>query len=103
MANTPQSKEFEMSYSRLLSPDFSDFIREGKFDGVHALQSHLASADFLLRTAEAMVRAEETPALPSLEDRLYVIEANLATYREAVEAAVVEVNRLGRIVFSVAG
>lgn len=96
MTDYSLAKEFDASFSRLLQPDFSGYIRDGVFDGMHALQGHLFNADFLLKTAIAMTAAGEIAALPNLDDRLYVIEMNLKTYREAVEAAIVEINRLFR-------
>jgi hypothetical protein len=94
MAEDHMDRDFDMSYSKLLHPDFSDYIRDGEFDATMALQLHLFTADFLIKTAIAMTTMEPVQCLASPEDRLLVIEMNLKTYREAVEAAVCEVNRL---------
>lgn len=94
MADDHMSSEFNMSFSRLLNPDFSGFLQEGKFDAVNALETHLCLADLLLRTAIAMTTHDDVSAFSNPEDRMLVIEMNLKTYREAVEAGVLEVNRL---------
>ncbi len=94
MADDPLNRDFDSSFSKLLHPDFSGFLQDGQFDAVTALETHLCLADLLLRTAIAMTTPDEIPAFPNPEDRMFVIEMNLKTYREAVEAAVVEVNRL---------
>ena len=94
MAEDNMGRDFDMSYSKLLHPNFSSYIRDGEFDTTAALQSHLFTADFLIKTAIAMTTFEPVMGLASPEDRLLVIEMNLKTYREAVEAGVCEVNRL---------
>lgn len=96
MAEDSNDKGFDMSFSRLLQPDFSAYIREGEFCGLEALTLHLFTADYLLRTAIAMTTPGDISGLQDPEERLFVIEMNLKTYREAVEAAVTEVNRLSR-------
>ena len=90
------AREFESSFSRLLSPDFSGYVRDGFFDVWAALDSHISECDVLLRMALTLSAhyIEDLPGFPSTEDRMYAIEANIRTYREAIEAGVVEANRL---------
>ncbi len=89
-------REFNSSFSRLLHPDFSGYLKEGVFDAHDALTTHLLACDFLLRTCLALsaFHVDPLPGFGSLEDRMYVIESTLSTYREAVEAGVCEINRL---------
>jgi len=89
-------REFNSSFSRLLHPDFSGYLKDGVFDAHRALTNHLDACDFLLRTCLALSAfyVENLPGFDHPDDRLYVIESMLSTYREAVEAAVCEVNRL---------
>jgi hypothetical protein len=84
------------SFSRLLHPDFSGYVRDGVFDAHDALTTHLLACDFLLRTCLALSAfyVDPLPGFDCQEDRLFVIESTLSTYREAVEAGVVECNRV---------
>lgn len=94
MADDPLNSDSDLSFSKLLHPDFSGFLQDGQFDAINALETHLCLADLLLMTAIAMTTSGEIHAFPHPEDRMIVIEMNLKTYREAVEAAVLEINRL---------
>lgn len=89
-------REFDSSFSRLLHPDFSMYVRDGVFDVWTALDTHVSSCDVLLRMALTLTApyVEELPGFPSIEDRMYAVEANIRTYREAMEAGIVEANRL---------
>ena len=89
-------REFDSSFSRLLHPDFSMYVRDGVFDGHGALETHLMACDVLLRVIVTLSAAyvEDLPGFPSFEDRLYVIEAHVRTYREAIEAGVTESYRM---------
>jgi len=86
------------SFSRLLHPDFSGYVKDGVFDAHDALTTHLLACDFLLRTCLALSAfyVDPLPGFDCMEDRLFVIESTLSTYREAVEAGVVECSRLKR-------
>ncbi len=91
-------REFDSSFGRLLNPDFSACVKDGRLDAHAALDLHIAACDVLLTTALALCApyVETLPGFPSFEDRMYAVEANIRTYREAIEAGVSEVYRLKR-------